>query len=114
MNDFSKATGRPWSFEEIAPYDDGLGYVRGKDGNDILSAGEPTLSADENRANAALIVAAVNAFDPEREKKVEALVEALTGYEQEYSNPIPDHSLRSFFRTQVFSALQSLKGGENG
>ena len=61
---FAKATPRPWAFCEIGDYDDFDGNSRVLLGGDmriaVVHAGGP--NAEENEANAALIVAAVNAL----------------------------------------------------
>lgn len=66
------ATPRPWS---LGPLQD---RVYGPDGADIMLLWAEDQQPSTDHANAALIVAAVNAYDPERERegKVKALVEA--------------------------------------
>lgn len=71
----SKHTPGPWEYREIAPYDDGLGYVSA-DGNDIIHAGVSDLPAGENRANAHLIAAA-----PELLEAVHNLMDILRDYD---------------------------------
>ena len=73
---FAKATPRPWAFCEIGDYDDFDGNSRVLIGGDmriaVVHAGGP--NAEENEANAALIVAAVNAYGQptELERKLTA------------------------------------------
>lgn len=71
----SKHTKGPWEYREIAPYNDGIGYISA-DGHDILHAGVSDLPADENRANGNLIAVA-----PEL---LEALMGAVAAWEKFY------------------------------
>jgi len=62
----TKATERPWSFDELGgSKPDGLGYIYGPGGHryidEITHHGVAHRSREENLANAALIVRAVNA-----------------------------------------------------
>ena len=122
--DFSKATERPWKLHML----DDTAIVPASGGPALASAeGDYSLQSDEMEANAALIVAAVNAFDPEREKKVEALVEAaepiarygdvLLGQWVRHDDVLIelwDHKITVGDLIRVAEALHSLKGGENG
>ena len=64
------ATPRPWKFE-VLPGNDGLGYIRPEDddGREIAHHGDSGRSQRENLANAALIVAAVNGYEPMRKEQ---------------------------------------------
>ena len=84
--DFSKATERPWKQHLV----DSTLIVSASGGAIVAKVeGDYDTGWQEMEANAGLIVAAVNAFDPEREKKVEALVvdnERLFGALQKIAN----------------------------
>jgi hypothetical protein len=129
MTDFSKATERPWKVRrsndlsgDVGITADGLPNVLAETFAAIRDRNER--SVDEASANAALIVAAVNAFDPEREKKVEALVEAIeeviaaTGAYLPPDGISPQECLNRILgatdNKKIVDALHSLKGGENG
>lgn len=60
--DTVKHTPGPWVYREIAPYDDGIGYISA-DGHDIVHAGVSDLPADVNRANGHLQAAAPDLLD---------------------------------------------------
>ena len=117
-DDFSKATPRPWRY-----LDDGEGH------EEIVGLHDELIAEmrDANYVDGPLIVAAVNAFDPDREKKVEALVEALgpiarygevlRGQWVRHDDPLIelwDHKISGRDLVRVAEALHSLKGGENG
>lgn len=61
----AEATKLPWTFHNISTSreNDGLGYIEGPDGIEIAHHGSNRKSKDENLANAALIVRAVNHFE---------------------------------------------------
>lgn len=88
MVDLSKATPRPWFQRNMKHYCTyGIEWVSSDSIEHIAicnAAASRTsygfrgfVSAEEVKANAALIVAAVNAYDPERERRVAELVAAL-------------------------------------
>lgn len=60
----AKATPGPWVFLELTTNPDGVGYIQRKDhdGKEIAHHGDMSRSRDENCANAALIVTAVNSL----------------------------------------------------
>lgn len=67
--DISKATPRPWQFDELrGGHPDGCGYIRPVEGDfhEIAHHGDMGRSRDENLANAALIISAVNERDADK------------------------------------------------
>lgn len=64
MTDFTKATPRPWAVETFSGYPGSLGIRKdgGKSAFAVLTR-DAASSRDEQRANAALIVEAVNSYD---------------------------------------------------
>lgn len=119
--DFSKATPRPWRIDNFHDR-----RILNEGGSHICTAYlfSPPITRGEAEANAALIVAAVNAFDPDREKKVGALVEAIeeviaaTGAYLPPDGISPQECLNRILgatdNKKIVDALHSLKGGENG
>lgn len=121
--DFSKATPRPWRYEN-----DGNGH------DEILGPHGQLVVDSVGRIDGPLICAAVNTFDPEREKKVEALVSAaenfLTDIYELFESPDHLQMALELARSKrpaiapdqdgpetvvsLRQALHSLKGGENG
>lgn len=78
----TKATERPWSFDELGgSKPDGLGYIYGPGGHryidEITHHGVAHRSREENLANAELIVRAVNSYDPALQDKLTKAVKAL-------------------------------------
>ena len=75
----SEHTPTPWHFEELSQRPDGCGYLRCETDNlEIAHHGDMGRSREENLANAAFIVKAVNNHD--------ALVKALTELSNMYTH----------------------------
>lgn len=83
----SEATARPWCVDP-----DDKEWVRGADGRHIVDCARGYFfeNIHSNEANAALIVAAVNAYNPARDALLAEAVEALEPFAAEADHYEPD------------------------